>query len=34
MSRNEWTTGPKQRPNINPFCYLEDMVPSRYALGN
>ena len=33
MSRNEWRTGPTERPNINPFCYLEDMIPSRYALG-
>ena len=33
MTRREWTTGPKQRDNINPFCYIEDVIPSRFALG-
>jgi hypothetical protein len=33
MTRNEWTTGPIERENINPFCYLEDILPSRFALG-
>ena len=33
ISRNEWTTGPIQRENINPFCYVEDIIPSRFALG-
>ena len=34
MTNNEWTTGPRQRQNINPFCYIEDVIPSRFALGN
>ena len=34
MTRNEWQTGPAQRQHINPFCYVEDVVPSRFALGN
>lgn len=33
MTRDEWTTGPTQRPNINPFSYIEDVIPSRFALG-
>jgi hypothetical protein len=33
MTRREWTTGPKERDNINPFCYIEDVIPSRFALG-
>jgi hypothetical protein len=33
MTRHEWTTGPSQRPRINPFCYIEDVIPSRFALG-
>jgi hypothetical protein len=33
MSRDEWMTGPSARPNISPFCYLEDVIPSRFALG-
>ena len=33
MTINEWNSGPVQRPCINPFCYIEDIVPSRFALG-
>jgi len=33
MSMREWTTGPVERSHISPFCYLEDVVPSRFALG-
>ena len=33
MTRREWTTGPTTRHNINPFCYIEDVIPSRFALG-
>ena len=33
MTRNEWMTGPIERENINPFCYCEDIIPSRFALG-
>ena len=33
LTRREWTTGPVERPRINPFCYLEDVIPSRFALG-
>ena len=33
MSRSEWTTGPTERRNINPFCYLEDAIPSQFILG-
>ena len=33
MTRREWTTGPAARENINPFCYIEDVIPSRFALG-
>lgn len=33
MTRNEWLTGPIERPHISPFCYIEDVIPSRYALG-
>jgi hypothetical protein len=33
MTRDEWMTGPTERPNISPFCYLEDVIPSRFALG-
>jgi hypothetical protein len=24
---------PAERDRINPFCYLEDTMPSRFALG-
>ena len=33
MTNREWTTGPIERPHVNPFCYLEDVIPSRFALG-
>ena len=33
MTNREWTSGPKERPHISPFCYLEDVIPSRFALG-
>jgi hypothetical protein len=33
MTRNEWSTGPIERPGISPFCYIEDVIPSRFALG-
>jgi len=33
MTRNEWMTGPTTRQDINPFCYVEDCIPSRFALG-
>lgn len=33
MTRREWTTGPSTRPSVSPFCYLEDVIPSRFALG-
>ena len=33
MTREEWNTGPTLRHDINPFCYLEDCMPSRFALG-
>jgi len=29
----EWTSGPTERNNINPFCFMEDIMPSRFALG-
>ena len=34
MTRQEWTTGPSVRQGISPFCYIEDCIPSRFALGN
>jgi len=33
MTMREWATGPVERPHISPFCYLEDVIPSRFALG-
>jgi hypothetical protein len=33
MTREEWITGPTQHPHINPFCYIEDVIPSRFAMG-
>ena len=33
MTMREWTNGPVERPGISPFCYLEDVIPSRFALG-
>jgi hypothetical protein len=33
FSQNEWQTGPVERDNINPFCLLEDIIPSRFVLG-
>ena len=33
MTNEEWMTGPASRPNVNPFCYIEDVIPSRFALG-
>jgi hypothetical protein len=29
----EWYTGPQERPNINPFVLLDDVIPSRLALA-
>ena len=26
-------TGPKARQGISPYCYVEDCIPSRFALG-
>ena len=33
IRRDEWVSGPTEHPNINPFCYVEDIIPSRFALG-
>ena len=33
MTRREWTTGPVEQSHISPFCYLEDVAPSLFALG-
>ena len=33
MTRDEWMTGPTARQGISPFCYVEDCIPSRFALG-